>query len=114
MTFVVKFVIVRTLLASVAIQGWHLTQLDVNNVFLRRELDEEVYMVPPPGFDNKGEGSNRESLVYKLTKFIYGLKQANKKWFAKLPSTILDMVSYSPSPTIHFSSKLINTRSSSS
>ena len=75
---------IKTLLALVAIYGWHLTQLDVNNAFIHGDLDKEVYMLPPPGFGNKGE-------VCWLKKSLYGLNQANRQWFAILSSTIIDL-----------------------
>lgn len=48
----------------------HLEQLDVKIVFLRGELEEEIYMLQPRGFEEKRKGN----LVYRLTKSIYGLK----------------------------------------
>ena len=69
---VIRFDIVRTILALTAYYDWPVYQLDIKSAFLNGELDEDVYMEQPQGFEVKGV----EHKVYKLQKALYGLKQA--------------------------------------
>ncbi|XP_058751952.1 uncharacterized mitochondrial protein AtMg00820-like [Vicia villosa] len=46
---VTKLTTVRTVIAIVSINNWHLHLLDVNNAFLHGQLQEDVYMTIPPG-----------------------------------------------------------------
>ncbi|KAA3465088.1 Retrovirus-related Pol polyprotein from transposon TNT 1-94 [Gossypium australe] len=78
---VVKPTTIRVVL-SLAVQfGWSLRQVDINNAFLNGDLNEEIYMLQPPGFEQHNNG---QPLVCKLKKALYGLKQAPRAWFQKL------------------------------
>jgi Reverse transcriptase (RNA-dependent DNA polymerase) len=77
----------RILLSVATNLGWVLFQMDVKNAFLQGILDEEVYMVPPPGYNNL----SNSSLVCKLKKAIYGLKQSPRAWYAKLSLSLLKL-----------------------
>lgn len=50
-----------------------LHQMDVKTAFLNGDLQEDIYMVQPSGFIE----SEKENMVCKLKKSIYGLKQAS-------------------------------------
>ncbi|XP_042961353.1 uncharacterized mitochondrial protein AtMg00810-like [Carya illinoinensis] len=62
---VAKMVTVRCVLSLAAIHSWHLFHLDVNNAFLYGDLDEEVFMKPPPGYLPKGDSRADYSLFTK-------------------------------------------------
>ena len=49
----VRFESVRTVLALAAQHGLKVNQMDVTTAFLNGELEEEVYMKQPPGFEVK-------------------------------------------------------------
>jgi hypothetical protein len=54
--------------------------MDVKNAFLHGDLFEEIYMEQPQGF------MQDSSLVYRLKKSLYRLKQAPRAWYAKMDS----------------------------
>ena len=70
---------IRTILSLVAVEYLHLEQLDVKTSFLHGDLEEEIYMQQPQGYEVKG----KENLVCRLKKSLYGLKQAPRQWYLK-------------------------------
>jgi histone deacetylase 1/2 len=88
---VVKPVTIRTVITLAVTNKWCIQQLHVNNAFLNGYLDEEVYMVQPPSFENIDS-----SLDCKLQKALYGLKQAPRVWFERLKSTLVK-IGFNPS-----------------
>ena len=73
---VAHFNSIRVFLAVAVWLKMYVQQMDVKTAFLNGELDEEIYMRQPPGFEAKGN----ESLVCKLQKSLYGLKQSPRQW----------------------------------
>jgi len=47
---VVEMTTTRALLAVVAIKNWFFIQMDVSNLFLHKDLEQEVYIIFPPGY----------------------------------------------------------------
>ncbi|KAK7250808.1 hypothetical protein RIF29_33507 [Crotalaria pallida] len=77
---------IRVILSLAATFNWHLHQLDVNTTFLHGDLHEEVYMKLPPGLEVYDP-----SLVCKLQKSLYGLKQASRQWHEKLTGVLVSI-----------------------
>jgi hypothetical protein len=73
---------VRTVLAIVAHNKWHVYQMDVKSTFLNGHLEEEVYVEQPQGYEIPGQ----ENKVYRLKKALYGLKQAPRAWYSHIDS----------------------------
>jgi hypothetical protein len=62
----------RILLAYAAHHSFKLFQMDMKIAFLNGPIKEEVYVEQPPGF----EDDRYPDHIYKLSKTLYGLKQA--------------------------------------
>jgi hypothetical protein len=71
---VAKVTTFRLMLAMSKVLNLKIHQLDVDSAFPYADLDEEVYMAPPPGMDLQ------EGYCLKLDKSLYGLKQAPRNW----------------------------------
>lgn len=68
---------IRLMLNIATTKVWKIKQLDVSSSFLHSELQELVYMYQPARFFYQ----ERPHHVCRLTKAMYGLKQAPKAWF---------------------------------
>jgi hypothetical protein len=71
---------IRLLLAYATYHGFKLFQMDMKSSFLNGTIKEEVYVEQPPGF----EDSEYPNHVYKLSKALYGPKQAPRAWYEYL------------------------------
>ena len=67
---VAKMATVPAIIGVAASKNWVLHQMDVKNAFLHGDLQEEVYMEQPQGY----EDVRHPHYVCKLKKALYGLK----------------------------------------
>lgn len=82
-----KYKTLRVALSVAAMQDMELNQLDVPSAFVRAELEEDVYMEMPPGFEQSG-------MVCKLLKSLYGLKQSPRNWYILCSSFIKEKMGW--------------------
>lgn len=78
---------VRVILAIAANRRWEVHHLDVKSAFLNGDLEEEVYVAQPEGFVKRGE----EHLVLRLSKALYGLRQAPRAWNTRLDKCLKEL-----------------------
>ena len=76
----------RVLFAIVAALDLELDQMDVHTTFLHGDIDEELYMKQLEGFVIP----EKEHLVCKLSRSLYGLKQASRQWYKKFNAFMLN------------------------
>ncbi|GJV61280.1 putative ribonuclease H-like domain-containing protein [Tanacetum coccineum] len=83
---VARIEVIRLFLAYASYMGFTVYQMDVKSAFLYGTIDEEVYVMQPPGFQD----SKFPDRVYKVVKAVYGLHQAPRAWYGTLSKYLLD------------------------
>jgi len=81
-----KYTTYRALMAKATAEDLEIHHIDIKTAFLQGELEEEVYIQQPPGFE---EGSSSVSCY--LHKALYGLKQAPRAWHLRLQAKLISM-----------------------
>ncbi|GAU31303.1 hypothetical protein TSUD_315120 [Trifolium subterraneum] len=81
---VARWETIRTVLALAASKGWCVYQLDVKSAFLHGDLEEDIYVEQPLGYQQ-----GNKNKVYELRKALYGLRQAPRAWYSKIEAYFL-------------------------
>ncbi|GKB31140.1 putative ribonuclease H-like domain-containing protein [Tanacetum coccineum] len=76
---------IRLFLAYASYMGFMVYQMDVKSAFLYGQIEEEVYVCQPPGF----EDPDYPDKVYKVVKALYGLHQEPRAWYETLANYLL-------------------------
>nr|GEZ91032.1 putative ribonuclease H-like domain-containing protein [Tanacetum cinerariifolium] len=76
---------IRLFLAYASFMGFTVYQINVKRAFLYGTIDEEVYVIQPPGFQDP----EFPARVYKVEKAMYGLHQAPRAWYGTLSKYLL-------------------------
>ncbi|KAL6214060.1 hypothetical protein ACLB2K_013498 [Fragaria x ananassa] len=93
---VAKINTIRVLMSLAANMDWPLQQFDVKNAFLHGDLNEEIYMDLPLGYNT----STGEKVVCRLKNSLYGLKQSLRAWFGRFTS-FMKKIGYRKSNSDH-------------
>ena len=83
LTPVAKMDSIRLVLVVTASKKWEVHHMDVKSSFLQGELKEEIYIKQPKQY------MEDPSLVCKLRKSLYGLKQASRAWYSKMDAFLM-------------------------
>ncbi|GKD27573.1 putative ribonuclease H-like domain-containing protein, partial [Tanacetum coccineum] len=76
---------IRLFLAYASFMAFMVYQMDVKSAFLYGQIEEEVYVSQPSGF----EDPDYPDKVYKVVKALYGLHQAPRAWYETLANYLL-------------------------
>ena len=76
-------------LAIAAEMDWEVRQLDVKTAFLYADIEEEVFVAEPPGFEKND--NKKGMLVMNPRKGLYGLVQSPGNWFNTIDPVLVSI-----------------------
>ena len=79
---------IRTVLATAMHLGWNCEAIDVEAAFLNADLEEDVFVEVPKGFETGGTVDRNN--VCKLLKAVYGIVQAPCCWSKTFTKTMIN------------------------
>jgi hypothetical protein len=83
---VVRLEAIRILLAYASHHEMKLYQMDLKSVFFNGFINKLVYVDQPPGFEDPRYSNH----VYRLSKALYGPKQAPRAWYERLRDFLIE------------------------
>jgi Reverse transcriptase (RNA-dependent DNA polymerase). len=81
---------VRSVIQLAVQENLTVHQMDVKTAFLHAPIDEGIYVSQPTGYAVKNK-------VWKLQKFLYGLKQSGRNWHKLLHDYLVNKLKFSQS-----------------
>jgi hypothetical protein len=95
---VAKFTSIRALIAIGASHDLEMHQMDVKTAFLNGDLNEDIYMTVPEGISDDDitdatkatTRATSATLVCKLKRTLYGLKQSPRMWNQKIDQYLIN------------------------
>jgi hypothetical protein len=103
---VVNWFSIRLFLVISILRGWETRQIDFVLAFPQADVECDIYMEVPPGFDLKGQ---KKKYCLKLKKNIYGTKQAGRVWNKHLNKGLIKL-GYKPSlidPCVYYKGETV-------
>ena len=85
---------VRLILAISKLHNLDLKAIDFVLAFPQADLEEDIWMYLPIGFqvDGHTEASSEHSFLLKLNKKLFGLKQGSYNWYQKIKKSLVNRV----------------------
>ena len=87
---VIRAATFRVIFALAAYFDLEIEQLDVQTAFLYSDLEEIIFVEQPHDFEEGPRDKNgKPTLVWRVKKGLYGLKQSPRQWFKKFSGALL-------------------------